>query len=213
MVGYIYRFEVLMKIAKEFLRESARLALAERGYSRVEIAHGPGIVPGARLTAVKDGATKLIAVRTSSDREVGLLRNENGNWRTIPKVDLVLVAVPADEAAAADVFAFDKDVLLNVFNATVDVVEKNKRSKSRFKAPVFVALDDVKNFRTGRVQLGLKARALWQVQIPLSRSALASVSGGTGATRAELIERLKREMAEFAGVDISKIILEIRIIG
>src|ERR1700676_3647029 len=128
-VGDIYLFlrfrRGLLRIRKEFLRESARLALVERGYSRVEIAHGPGIVPGARLTAVKDGATKLIAVRTSSDREVGLLRNENGNWRTIPKVDLVLVAVPADEAAAADVFAFDKDVLLNAFNATVDVVEKN----------------------------------------------------------------------------------------
>ncbi len=202
-----------MKIRKEFLRESARLALAEQGYSRVEIAHGPGIVPGARLTAVKDGATKLIAVRTSSDREVGLLRNENGNWRTIPKVDLVLVAVPADEAAAADVFAFDKDVLLNAFNATVDVVEKNRRNKSRFKAPVFVALDDVKNSRTGRVQTGLKARALWPVQIPLSRSALARVSDSGGATRAELIERLKQEMAEFAGVDISKIRLKIEIIA
>ena len=200
-----------MKIRKEFLRESARLALAEEGYSRVEIAHGPGIVPGARLTAVKDGATKLIAVRTSSDREVGLLRNENGNWRTIPKVDLVLVAVPADEAAAADVFAFDKDVLLNVFNATVDAVEKNKRNKSRFKAPIFVALDDVKNSRTGRVQPGLKARKLWQVQIPLSRSALARVSDSGGPTRAELIERLKQEMAEFAGVDISKIRLKIEI--
>ena len=201
-----------MKIRKEFLRESARLALAEQGYSRVEIVHGPGIVPGARLTAVKDGAPKLIAVRTSSDREVGLLRNEHGDWRTIPKADLILAAVPADDAAAADVFAFDRDVLLNVFNATVDVVEKNKRDKSRFKAPVFVPLDDVKNSRTGRVQLGLKARALWQVQIPLSRSALARVSVSAGATRAELIERLKQEIAEFAGVDISKIILEIRIV-
>ena len=202
-----------MKIRKEFLRESARLALAEQGYSRVEVTHGPGIVPGARLTAVKDEAPKLIVVRTSSDREVGLLRNEDGDWRTIPMADLILAAVPADDAAAADVFAFDRDVLLNVFNATVDVLEKNKRNKSRFKAPVFVALDDVKNSRTGRVHPGLKTRALWQVQIPLSRSALARASGSTGATRAELIERLKQEMAEFAGVDISKIILEIRIVG
>jgi hypothetical protein len=202
-----------MKIRKEFLRESARLALAERGYSRVEIVHGPGIVPGARLTAVKDGASKLIVVRTSSDREVGLLRNEDGDWRTIPAADLILAAAPANDAAAADVFAFDKDVLLNVFNATVDAVEKNKRNKSRFKAPVFVALDDVKNSRTGRAQTGLKARALWQVQIPLSRSALARVSDSGGATRAELIERLKREMAEFAGVDISKIRLKIEIIA
>src|SRR5450432_2516625 len=95
----------ILKIRKEFLRESARLALAEQGYSQVEIVQGPGIVPGARLTAVKDGAPKLIVVRTSSDREGGLLRNEDGDWRTIPKADLILAAVPADDAAAADVFA------------------------------------------------------------------------------------------------------------
>jgi len=202
-----------LKIRKEFLRESARLALAEKGYSRVEIAQGPGIVPGARLTAVKNGTAKLIAVRTSSDREVGLLRNEDGDWRTIPKADLILAAVPALDAAAADVFAFDRDVLLNVFNATVDVLEKNKRNKSRFKSPVFVALDDVKNSRTGKVQPGLKKTARWKLQIPLSRSALPTVSSSAQATRAELMERLKREMAEFAGVDISKIILEIRIVA
>jgi hypothetical protein len=202
-----------LNIRKEFLRESARLALAERGYSRVEIVHGPGVVPGARLSAVKDGAPKLIIVRTSSDREVGLLRNENGDWRTIPKGDLIVAAVPADDAPAADVFAFDRDVLLNVFNATVDVVEKNKRNKSRFKAPVFVALDDVKNSRTGKVKPGLKERALWQIRIPLSRSALHAVSRSSQASRAELIERLKQEMAEFAGVDVSKVILEIRIVA
>jgi hypothetical protein len=205
--------EALLKIRKEFLRESARLALGDQGYSRVEIVHGPGVVPGARLTAVKDGAPKLIVVRTSSDREIGLLRDEKGNWRTIPKGDLILAAVPANDAPAADVFAFDKDVLLNAFNATVDVVEKDKRSKSRFKAPVFIALDDVKNSRTGKVKPGLKARALWYIQIPLSRSALPTISSSTQATRAELIERLKQEIAEFAGVDISKIIFEIRIVA
>jgi hypothetical protein len=202
-----------LKIRKEFLRESARLALAEKGYSRVEIVQGPGVVPGARLSAVKDGAPKLIIVRTSLDREVGLLRNENGDWRTIPKGDLIVAAVPADDAPAADVFAFDRDVLLNVFNATVDVVEKNKRNKSRFKAPVFVALDDVKNSRTGKVKPGLKARALWELRIPLSRSALHAVSPSSQASRAELIERLKQEMAEFAGVDVGKVILEIRIVA
>lgn len=202
-----------MKIRKELLRESARLALAEQGYTCVEIAYGPGIVPGTRLTAVKDGASKLIAVRTSSDREVGLLRNEDGDWRTIPKADLILAAVPADDAAAVDVFAFDKNILLNEFNAAVKVREKNKSNKSRFKAPVFVALDDVKNSRTGRVQKGLEKKKLWLVQIPLSRSALASVSRSAGTTRAVLIERLKQEMAEFAGVDISQIRLRIEIIA
>jgi hypothetical protein len=201
-----------LKIGKEFLRESARLALADRGYKQVEIAHGPGIVPGARLTALKEGSPVLIAVRTSSDREIGLLRNQNGNWRTIPKVDLVLAAVPANDAPAADVFAFDRDVLLNVFNATVDVAEKDKRTKSRFKAPIFVALDDVTDSRMGKIRPGLKAKALWQDQIPTSRSALPTASGKTLESRAQLIERLKQEVAMLIGVDISKVVLEIRII-
>jgi len=37
------------------------------------------------------------------------------------------------------VFAFDRDGLLNKFQATADLLIKNKRDKSRFKAPVFVA--------------------------------------------------------------------------
>jgi hypothetical protein len=201
-----------LKIGKEFLRESARLALEEKGYKQVEIAHGPGIVPGARLTALKEGSRVLVAVRTSSDREVGLLRNQNGTWRTIPKVNLVLAAVPAIDALAADVFAFDRDVLLNEFKATVDVTEKNKRTKSRFKAPIFVALDDVTNSRTGKIQSGLKARRLWQVQIPTSRSALPTASDKTLESHTQLIERLKREVAILIGVDISKVVLEIRII-
>jgi hypothetical protein len=201
-----------LKIGKEFLRESARLALAEKGYEQVEIAHGPGIVPGARLTALKEGSPVLIAVRTSSDREIGLLRNQNGAWRTIPKVDLVLAAVPANDAPAADVFAFDRDVLLNVFNATVDVTEKNKRTKSRFKAPIFIALDDVTNSRMGKIQPGLKAGARWQVQIPTSRSALPIASGKTPESHTQLIERLKRQVATSIGVDMSKVVLEIRII-
>ena len=194
------------------MRESARLALADEGYEQVEIAYGPGIVPGARLTALKEGSRKRIAVRTSSDREIGLLRNQDGAWRTIPKVDLVLAAVPATDAPAADVFAFDPNVLLNVFNAVVDATEKNKRTRSRFKAPIFVALDDVTNSRTGKVQPGLNGKELWMRPIETNRSALPTASGKTPESHAQLIERLKREVATLIGVDIGKVVLEIRII-
>jgi hypothetical protein len=200
-----------MKIRKEFLRESARLALGEKGYD-VELAPGPGIVPGARLNAVKDGESWLVAVRTSLDREVGLLRNPNGTWRTIPKMDLVVVAVPASDVQAADVLAFDPDVLMGVFNATVDIVEKGKRNKARFKAPIFVALDDIKNSRTGVVRPGLKAKAEWQVQIPLDHSSLRAPPIDGDQSRARFFDRLKQQVADFVGVDISKIVLEIRII-
>jgi hypothetical protein len=200
-----------MKIKKEFLRESARLALRKKGYE-VELAPGPGIVPGARLNAAKDGKSSLVAVRTSLDREVGLLRNQTGTWRTIPKMDLVIVAVPANDVQAVDVLAFDPNVLMGVFNATVDIVEKNKRNKARFKAPIFVALDDVKNSRTREVRPGLKKKAAWELRIPLDHSALRTSPISDVDPRAQFFDRLKQEVADFIGVDISKIVLEIRII-
>jgi hypothetical protein len=200
-----------MKIKKEFLRESARLALRVKGYA-VELASGPGIIPGARLNAAKDGTSSLVAVRTSLDREVGLLRNQYGTWRTIPKMDLVIVAAPANDVQAVDVFAFDPDVLMSVFNATVAIVEKNKRNKARFKAPIFVALDDVKNSRTREVRAGLKEQAAWRVQIPLDHSALRTLPISGLDPKAQFFDRLKQEVADFIGVDISKIVLEIRII-
>jgi hypothetical protein len=200
-----------MKITKEKLRRSAQTALSEQGYSAIELAPGPGIVPGARLRAVKDGKSWYIAVRTSSDREVGLLRTPRGTWRTISRVDLVLVAVPANDALAVDVLAFDPEILLQVFDAKVEAGEKNKRDKSRFKVPVFVALDDVRNSRTKEVRPGIGSMAAWRVQIPLSRLPTQSAALGNEEYRAQFYENIKRQIADFVGVDVSKIVLEIRI--
>src|SRR5271163_4288399 len=101
-----------MKLTKETLRKSARLALQAQGYE-TELAPGPGIMPGAQLNALREGQPCLVAVRTSLDREVGLLRNDSGKWRTIPKVDLVVVAVPAvDDDQLIEVLAFARDALI-----------------------------------------------------------------------------------------------------
>jgi hypothetical protein len=200
-----------MKIKKEQLRQSARVALAEQGYSGIELAPGPGIVPGARLRAVKDGESWDIAVRTSSDREVGLLRTPNGTWRTVSKVHLVLVAVPANDAPAVDVLAFDPEILRQVFNDTVEASEENKGDKSRLKIPVFVPLDDVRNSRTKRVRPGIGIKAAWQVQIPLGRLPTQSSALGNEDYRARFYEDIKKQIADFVGVDVSKIVLEIRI--
>lgn len=197
-----------MKITKEVLRKSARLALEQEGYE-TELAPGPGIVPGARLDARKDGVPSIVAVRTSLDREVGLLRNKDGDWRTVPKVDLVVVAVPAaDDDQAVEVLAFEKDELIEFFEATVKVIEKGNKSKARFKAPIFVTLDDLKKTRTREARVGLKSKASWQVIIPLGHPELLKAPASTQDTRA-FIERAKREIAEFFGVDASNVKLHI----
>jgi hypothetical protein len=70
-----------MRLRKSVLRECARLALEGRGF-KVELISGPGIVPGARLRAIKGSEEREIAVRSSLDREVGLTRRPNGAWAT-----------------------------------------------------------------------------------------------------------------------------------
>jgi hypothetical protein len=200
-----------MKIKKEQLRQSARVALAEQGYSGIELAPGPGIVPGARLRAMKEGRPWRIAVRTSSDREVALLRTPSGKWRTLSYVDLVLVAVPADDTPAVDVMAFEPKILLEVFNATVQALEKNKRDKSRFKVPVFLPLDDFKDSKTRDLRPGLKLKAAWQALVPLGQLLIQSPASGDEYHRARFFEHIKKQIADFIGVDVGKIDLEIRI--
>jgi hypothetical protein len=200
-----------MKIKKELLRQSARIALAKQGYSEIDLAPGPGIVPGARLRATKEGEPLSIAVRTSSDREVALLRTPNGRWRTITKVDLVLVAVPADDEPAVDVIAFEPDVLRGAFDATVKATEKNERDESRFKVPIFVPLDDVKASKTREARAGLKSKAAWQVLVPLTSLSTQGAAAGDEGHRVRFLENIKKQIADFVGVDVSKIDLEIRI--
>jgi hypothetical protein len=202
-----------MKLKKEQLRQSARVALAKKGYSEIQLAPGPGIVPGARLRAVKGGKSWEIAVRTSSDREVGLLRTPNGKWRTIPHVKLVLVAVPANDAPAIDVFGFDPNALIKLFNVAVQTAEKKNRDKSRFKVPIFLPLEDVRNSRTNKVLPGIGKEAAWNVQVSLSElaSGVTELTSGPKDKRARFFEHLKKQIADFVGVDVSKIVLEIRI--
>ena len=202
-----------MKMKRELLRAAARSALKARGYE-VELVPGPGIIPGARLKAAKNGTVITVAVRTSLDREVGLVRNQNLTWRTVSRVDRVLIAVPsADDPQSVEVLAFEPDVLITVFSAALAAVEKRKQKKYSYKDPIFVALDDVKNSRTGEVRPGLKARAAWQTELPLSHPELRGVTSAAQDPRTSFIERLKQEVAEFIGVDVSKVVLEIRIVA
>ena len=126
------------QITKELLRGAARHILEERRGYRVTVDKRPGVALGARLRAIQGGEEFKIAVRTSVRREVSLMRRDDGNWRTIPTVDEVVVAVPSEDMTAIEVIGFDPDRMLEVFDAAI----KLRTAIQSSDAPIFVALDE-----------------------------------------------------------------------
>jgi hypothetical protein len=196
---------IAMKITKSQLRACARAALEQRrGYS-VSVAKGRGFIPGARLTATKGTQEIKVAVRTSLDREIGLMRDQDGNWRTLPKVDMVLVAVPAvDDPGSVEVLGFDPTVLQREFDAALAAQLKRHPDLSH-KAPIFVALDKPSGKAKTDLIAGLETKKEWrEVMLLGSVSIQGEAKGG-------FIERVKREFAELMGVDVSKVSVDFRI--
>jgi hypothetical protein len=197
-----------MKLRKSQLRECARIALEQRGF-RVELIGGAGILPGARLRAIKGSEERDIAVRTSLDREVGLTRHLDGRWATIPRMDEVIVVVPsADASDSAEVLSFAPDAIIQAFDATLAIRQKQNPDFSR-KSPIFLALDEVSGGRSGDVGSGLKAKAQWQTLVPLAAVPWQRLSQTGSAVG--FIERVRQEFAELHGVDVNKVAVEFRI--
>jgi hypothetical protein len=194
------------KVKKSILRECARLALEQRGFS-VEVITGAGIVHGARLRATKGSHQRDVAVRTSLDREVGLTRHSDGRWATIPRMDEVIVVVPSmDDANAAEVLSFASNAIVGAFDAALEARQREKPDFSP-KSPIFVALDEVP--RRHPSESGLKAKAQWHTVLPLtsvSRPRLSQTGSAVG-----FIERVRQEFAELHGVDVSNVTVEFRI--
>jgi hypothetical protein len=193
-----------MRIRKSLLRECARRALEERGFT-VELVSGAGIVPGARLRTFKGAEERLIAVRTSLDREVGLTRHSDGRWAIIPRVDEVIVAVPSSDGSdSVEVLSFSPGTIIHVFDA---VLEDRKKQNPDFleKSPIFVALD------IGRdaADPGLKAKAQWQAVIPLAEVPRRRPTEAVSTTA--FIERVRQEFADLHGLDVDKVTVEFRI--
>jgi hypothetical protein len=195
------------KITKEMLRRASFLALTDDGFT-VSLVNGPGIVPGAQLKTEKKGEEpRTISVRTSLDREVGLLRQRNGKkWRTISRVDEVVVAVPdTEDASKIEVFGFDPDVLIAVFDAAM---EGRKQSINAHKAPLFVPLDRVRKSAAGNVIPALKSKALWRKVVPLEQLSISNAPSKNSA--ALLIDNFKRELA--AELNAKEVRVEITIV-
>jgi hypothetical protein len=146
-----------------------------------------------------------VAIRTSLDREVGFNRYPDGRWITIPTVDEIVVAVPsAEDPSSAEVLSFDREVVIDACNAAL-AAQKKEYPKLSYKAPIFIALDASDKGRASKVASGLTAKAKWRTSIPL---------GTVRTPRVEsFIERVKREFADLNGVDVSKVMVEFKIIA
>jgi len=189
---------------KTDLRRCARRVLEQRGY-RVENMKTPGVLPGARLRAIKGTDVQKIAVRTSFDREVGLTRQPDGRWITMSKVDQVFVVVPASDLPdAAEVFGFTPQILISAFDAALAAWTDNK-GKLAPKVPIFIALDTPERGAFDPVMVGLKDNAEWREVVTLSRE------GSERESTMAFIERVKREYADRNGVDVGNVSVEFRI--
>jgi hypothetical protein len=189
------------------LRACARAALEQRGFL-VEPIAGAGIVPGVQLRATKGSDRFDVAVRTSLNRDVGLVRSSDGLWRTIPSVGEVLVVAPSvDDPALAEVFGFNPKTLMKIFDAAL-AAQLKRMPKLSLKAPVFVSLDKKERGKErpqDRVSLisGLKTEAQWTLVLPIP--SVAPFEHPLSGADTGFIERVKREFAQLNGVDVSKV--------
>jgi len=198
-----------VRLTPNILRAAAKWAVENR-LGPAEIRKGPGIVEGARLQTKTATGVLKIAVRTSLEREVGLMCDPKGTWKTIPKMDLVVVAVPsAEDLEAAEIFAFDPNVVIKVFDAAL---KKRRPGNPHFyKAPTFVALDEDRRKRSTSSLAGLKEKAEWRAVVPIDKTMKPKSSGAE--TTGDFIERVKREFAELNRIDVSKVVVEFRILA
>jgi hypothetical protein len=191
---------------KAELRLCAQRALEKRG-CRVEVVRTLGVVPGGRLRIIGKAGVQRVAVRTSLEREVGLTRQPDGRWTTIPNVDQVIIVVPsADEPDAAEVFSFAPTVLMEAFDVALAARTPANRTLG-YKAPIFVALDRPSRGTLRPASVGLKDRAEWREVVSL----VAVRRGSERETTGQFIERVKREYAELHGVDVDNVSVEFRI--
>ena len=199
----------MRKFRKQDLREIGRMALEKSADPppRMRQVRGPGIIEGARLEVVAgDACERTVAVRTSLARELGFARRPEGSWVTLPNVDEVVVAVPsAEEVDDAEVLAFDAHTLIEAFDAALAAQKKNGPGVFS-TAPVFIALDGEPSATSG-----LKEKAKWRMVIP--RSALSARRKANAPSTDAFIDRVKREFAEINGVDVSKVVIEFKIIA
>ncbi len=200
------------------LRASAVEALQQRGFS-VETIEKPRVVSGARLkTTDAKGRTRTIAVRTSYERKVVLLKGiRTGDWLTLSNVNEIVVAVRSlDSPNWAEIFGFKPKILADAFDAVVRWnVQRNPGGagtgigRERRGAPVTMVLDELESDPKG-LKSNLKAKASWSMTIPVhAENLMLALSSPAPIVPVEknagFLERVRREFAELNGVDVAKV--------
>jgi len=196
-----------MRPKKSSLRQLGRFALLDRGY-KVEARTGQGLLEGARLFARKEDEELDIAVRTSYERHLSFSKRSQDEWATLPSVDLVLAVIPAEKNTGYfEVIAFDSKVLTAAFDKAWKPLERAKRAVS-FEMPIFIPLDSGSRKNLGHDLSNLKVDAVWSVNFGPDAIKARTLVGDAET----FLDRVKREFAERNEVDVSKVVVEFRIV-
>lgn len=149
------------------------------------------------------------AERGQHRRAIGLMRDVDGRWKTIPNVDEVVAVTPAvDDSRSVEVLGFDPKVLITTFDAALAFQLKRYPRLSK-KAPIFVSLDKGRRGGATKSISNLKAQAKWSLVLSPD-STTVSENFRSDAING-FIERVKREFAELNGVDVSKVRVDFHI--
>ena len=192
--------------SKVRLREAAANVLRAKGF-KLQPRAGQGIRPGARWRAKpSDGPAFEVAVRTGRGRSLGFSRLSDGSWRTLQSVDWVLCIVPVYKSETAFmVFAFEAVKLSAWFDRALVALEKAGRAPA-LDVPIFIPLDQKSEKNVGHDVAGLKRAALWSEKIDQEKLADDTRRDELD----ELFDLLKQKVAEREGIDVSKVVIQVR---
>jgi hypothetical protein len=191
------------------LRAAAKAAVEAQGYS-AEIVRGSG---GARLRLKKDGKELFALVRTSSDRYLGWMRTDEGEWRGMKDADLIIAAaVDANDPGVADIYALSPGDVERAFNENLKSREVRTPNLKR-SAPIFVCLDTVPAHKAWAAGGNLKQAAMWSARMELggNKPHTPAQSATTASDLESFKARVREEFAARVGVRPEQVTVEFRV--
>lgn len=197
---------------QKMLRGLVQVGLKQKGYS-VEVLKGTG---GARLRLGKEGKTILALVRTSSDRWLGWMRKQDGEWRGMRDGDLIIAAVldSEEKPTKAEIYAFDPADVQKAFNNNLAAREANSPNLKK-TAPIFVCMDETEAKNAANVGSNLKAKAQWKLELPLDAAPPAEEvpisMPKTKETKESFAARVRQEFADLIGVEVESVSVEFKV--